>query len=188
MGFVGPNWLSCERLPFEVFFSCLFDGPLGIAYANMLATTQWPLERAADLTSLVWVCVLWLPESLMDLSALCSTGHEPSTPSKRCVASPVESEARKLGEMSPGRLSPVSPCESALLSSSDEGSSSSTVVAASLPSQGPTDSSSTVGGISWFPQASGVSVGQSRCPIPGCAFVGSIEQMGCHALNVYLPW
>ena len=64
-------WLSCERLPFEVFFSCLCDGPLGIAYANMLATTQWPLERAAHRTSLVWVCVLWLPESLMDLSALC---------------------------------------------------------------------------------------------------------------------
>ena len=37
----------------------------------MLATTQWPLERAANLTSLVWVCVLWLPESLMGLSALC---------------------------------------------------------------------------------------------------------------------
>ena len=37
----------------------------------MLVTTQWPLERAAHLTSLVWVCVLWLPESLMDLSALC---------------------------------------------------------------------------------------------------------------------
>ena len=38
----------------------------------MLATTQWPLERAVHLTSLVWVCVLWLPESLMELSALCS--------------------------------------------------------------------------------------------------------------------
>ena len=63
-------WLSCERLAFEVFLSCLFDGPLGIAYANMLATTQWPLEGAANLTSLVWVCVLWLPESLMGLSAL----------------------------------------------------------------------------------------------------------------------
>ena len=37
----------------------------------MLATTQWPLERAVHLTSLVWVCVLWLPESLMDLSVLC---------------------------------------------------------------------------------------------------------------------
>ena len=36
----------------------------------MLATTQWPLERAAHLTTLAWVCVLWLPESLMDLSAL----------------------------------------------------------------------------------------------------------------------
>ena len=69
MRFVGPI-LSCERLAFEVFLSCLFDGPLGIAYANMLATTQWPLERAVHLTSLVWVCVLWLPESLMALSAL----------------------------------------------------------------------------------------------------------------------
>ena len=69
-GLKDQNWLSCERLPFEVFFSCLCDGHLGIAYANMLATTQWPLERAAHLTSLVWVCVLWLPESLMDLSAL----------------------------------------------------------------------------------------------------------------------
>ena len=63
-------WLSCERFPFKVFFSCLCDGHLGIAYANMLATTQWPLERAVHLTSLAWVCVLWLPESLMDLSAL----------------------------------------------------------------------------------------------------------------------
>ena len=62
---------SCERLPFEVFFICLCDGRLGIAYANTLVITQWPLERAAHLTSLVWVCVLWLPESLMDLSALC---------------------------------------------------------------------------------------------------------------------
>ena len=69
-GLWDQYWLSCERLAFEVFLSCLFDGPLGIAYANMLATTQWPLERAVHLTSLVWVCVLWLPESLMDLSAL----------------------------------------------------------------------------------------------------------------------
>ena len=71
MRFVGPILIKCERLAFEIFLSCLFDGPLGIAYANMLATTQWPLERAVHLTSLVWVCVLWLPESLMDLSALC---------------------------------------------------------------------------------------------------------------------
>ena len=42
----------------------------------MLATTQWPLERAANLTSFVWVCVLWLPESLMGLSAL---WHKPHT-------------------------------------------------------------------------------------------------------------
>ena len=57
-------WLSCERLPFEVFFSCLCGGLPGIAYANMLLTTQWPLKRAAHLTSLVWVCVLWLPWKL----------------------------------------------------------------------------------------------------------------------------
>ena len=38
----------------------------------MLVTTQWPLKRAAELTSLVWYCVLWRPESLMDLSALWS--------------------------------------------------------------------------------------------------------------------
>ena len=124
----------------------------------------------------------------METAPATSTEHEPSTPSERCVASPVEPQAWPLGEMSPGRLSPVSPIEAALLSSSDEGSSSSTVVAASLPTQGPTDSSSTVGGITGFPHASGVSVGQSRCPIPGCAFTGGMEQMGCHALDVHLPW
>ena len=63
MGFVGPI-LSCERPPFEVFFSCLCEGLPGIAYANMLVTTQWPLKRADRLTSLVWVCVLWLPWKL----------------------------------------------------------------------------------------------------------------------------
>ena len=36
----------------------------------MLLITQWPLKRAAHFTSLVLVCVLWRPESLMDLSAL----------------------------------------------------------------------------------------------------------------------
>ena len=38
----------------------------------MLVTTQWPLKPAADLNSLVWVCVLWRPESLTELSALCT--------------------------------------------------------------------------------------------------------------------
>ena len=113
-----------------------------------------------------------------------STEHEPSTPSERCVASPVELQARPLREMSPGRLSPVSPSEAALLSSSDEESSSST---ASPPTQGPTNSS-TVGGITGFPHASGVSVGQSRCPIPRCTFVGSMEKMGLHALDDHFPW
>ena len=117
-----------------------------------------------------------------------STEHESSTPSERCVASPVEPQARPLRELSHGRLSPVSPSEAALLSSSDEGSSSSTVVAASPPTQGPTDSYSTVSGITGFPHASGVSVGQSRCPIPRCAFVGGMENMGRHALDDHFPW
>ena len=69
-GWLDQYWLSCEGLPFEVFFSCLYDGLLGIAYANMLVTTKWPLKRAAHLASLVRVCVVWLPESLMELSAL----------------------------------------------------------------------------------------------------------------------
>ena len=59
-------WLSCECLPFEVFFSCLCD----VTYANMLVTTQWPLKCAAHPASLVWVCVVWWPESLMELSTL----------------------------------------------------------------------------------------------------------------------
>ena len=70
-------WLSCEGLPFEVFFSCLYDGLLGIAYANMLVTTKWPLKRAAHLASLVRVCVVWLPESLMKLSALWFYSEKP---------------------------------------------------------------------------------------------------------------
>ena len=77
--------------------------------------------------------------------------------------------------------------EAALLSSSDEGSSSSMVVTASPPTQGPTDSS-TGSRIIGFPHASGVSVGQSRCPIPRCAFVGGMEKMGRHALDDHLPW
>ena len=71
MGFVGPILINCERLPFEVFYCCLCNGHLGVTYANMLVTTQWPLKRAAHLTSLVWVCVVCRPESLMELSALC---------------------------------------------------------------------------------------------------------------------
>ena len=68
---VGPILSKLWRLPFEVFFSCLCDALLGVTYANMLVTTQWPLRRATHLTSLVWVCVVWRPESLMELSALC---------------------------------------------------------------------------------------------------------------------
>ena len=85
---------------------------------------------------------LLFPEetTLMEIDTVApatSTEHESSTPSERCVASPVEPQARPLREMSLGRLSPVSPSEAALLSSSDEWSSSSTVVAASPPTQGP---------------------------------------------------
>ena len=38
----------------------------------MVVTTQWPLKRAAHLTSLVWVCVLWLPWKLN--GAICAMG------------------------------------------------------------------------------------------------------------------
>ena len=70
-GLYDQYWLSWERLPFEVFFSCIRDGLLGLTYANMLVTTKWPLKRAAHLTSLICVCVVWWPGSLMELSALC---------------------------------------------------------------------------------------------------------------------
>ena len=43
----------------------------------MLVTTQWPLKSAAHLTSLVWVCVVWRPESLKGLSALCRKLFKP---------------------------------------------------------------------------------------------------------------
>ena len=70
MGFVGPKLIKLWTSPIRVFFSCLCDGHLGIAYANMVATTQWP--RACSPPHLTCrVCVLWLPESLMDLSLLC---------------------------------------------------------------------------------------------------------------------
>ena len=76
IGVCGQYWLwSCERLPFEVFFSCLCDGILGVTYADMLVTTQWPLKRAGQLTSIVWVFVVWRPESLMELPALCILSH-----------------------------------------------------------------------------------------------------------------
>ena len=39
-GLQDQHWVSCERLPFEVFFSCLCVHLLGVTYANML----WPLS------------------------------------------------------------------------------------------------------------------------------------------------
>ena len=70
-GLYDQYWLSCERLPFEVFFSCLCEGLLGIAYANMLVTTQWPLKRAATSPHLSWFVFYGCLESLTELSALC---------------------------------------------------------------------------------------------------------------------
>ena len=66
-GLYNQYWLSWECLSFGVFFSCLCDVFLGVTYANMLMTTQWPLKHAAQLTSLVWVCVVWRSESLLEL-------------------------------------------------------------------------------------------------------------------------
>ena len=40
----------------------------------MLVTTQWPLKRAAHLTSLLWVCVLWLPWKLN--GAICAMSRQ----------------------------------------------------------------------------------------------------------------
>ena len=71
LGFVGPILIKLWSSSIWGLLQLPLWCRLRIAYANMLETTQWPLERAAHLTSLVWVCVLWLPESLMDLSALC---------------------------------------------------------------------------------------------------------------------
>ena len=66
-------WLSCERLPFEVFFSCLCKGLPGIAYANMLVTTQWALKRAATSPHLSGFVFYGCLESLTELSTLCCT-------------------------------------------------------------------------------------------------------------------
>ena len=73
MGFVGPILI---QLWTSSIFSCLCEGLPGIAYANMLVTTQWPLKRADHLTSLVWVCVLWLPWKLN--GAICTMKTDPS--------------------------------------------------------------------------------------------------------------
>ena len=73
-GLSDQYWLSCERLPFEVFFSCLCEGLPGIAYANMLVTTQWPLKRAATSPHLSGFVFYGCLESLTELSALCLHG------------------------------------------------------------------------------------------------------------------
>ena len=70
-GLWDQYWLSCERLLFEVFFSCLCEGLPGIAYANMLVTTQWPLKRAATSPHLSGFVFYGCLESLTELSALC---------------------------------------------------------------------------------------------------------------------
>ena len=69
-GLSDQYWLSCERLPFEVFFSCLCEGLPEIAYANMLVTTQWPLKRAATSPHLSGFVFYGCLESLTELSAL----------------------------------------------------------------------------------------------------------------------
>ena len=69
-GLWDKYWLSWELLPFEVSFNCLCDVLLGVTYANMLVTIQWPLKHALLLTSLAWVCVVWRYGSSLELSAL----------------------------------------------------------------------------------------------------------------------
>ena len=53
------------------FLSCLCEGLPGIAYANMLVTTQWPLKRAATSPHLSGFVFNGCLESLTELSALC---------------------------------------------------------------------------------------------------------------------
>ena len=66
-GLLDQYWLSCEGLPFEDFFSCLYDGLLCKHAGDDPVTTEaW---SSPHLTC--QVCVVWLPESLMGLSALC---------------------------------------------------------------------------------------------------------------------
>ena len=70
-GLQDQYWFNCERLPFEVFFSCLCDCLSGIAYANMLVTTQRPLKRAATSLYLSGFVFYGCLENLTELSALC---------------------------------------------------------------------------------------------------------------------
>ena len=69
MGFVWPMLIKLGTSSIWGFLNLPVWCPLG-SYVNMLVTTQWPLKRAAHLTSLVWFCLLWSAESLMELSAL----------------------------------------------------------------------------------------------------------------------
>ena len=66
-GLSDQYWLSCERLPFEAFFSCFCEGLAGIAYANMLVTTEACKPTSPHLFGFVFYCCL---ESLTELSAL----------------------------------------------------------------------------------------------------------------------
>ena len=69
MGFVWPILIKLGTSSIWDFLNLPVWCPLG-SYVYMLVTTQWPLKRAAHLISLVWFCLLWSSESLMELSAL----------------------------------------------------------------------------------------------------------------------
>ena len=70
MGFVGPILIKLWTSSIWGFFSCLCEGLQGIAYANMLVTTQWPLKRAATSPHLSGFVFYGCLESLTELSAL----------------------------------------------------------------------------------------------------------------------
>ena len=65
------------------FFSCLCDVLLGVTYANMLVTSQWPLKRAPHLTCLglcgveVWkltggaICAMTMGFPIIPVRRLC---------------------------------------------------------------------------------------------------------------------
>ena len=53
MRFVGQILIKLEKYFIRRFFS-RFDVLLGVIYANMLVTTQWPFKRAPHLPGPAW--------------------------------------------------------------------------------------------------------------------------------------
>ena len=70
MGFVGPMLIKLWTSSIWGFLLLPLWWPIGNCLCKHAGDHSGPPKRAAHPTSLVWVCVLWLPESLMGLSVL----------------------------------------------------------------------------------------------------------------------